>query len=100
MNWLPVFGFDLEFDNDHDLVHRRSLSAAFRGIISHRPTPTQAPLVSMGDSDGLRRLAHNPIDRRLARELLPRSRARWRHRKVDAAGTSNSTNVPLTRQKS
>ena len=40
-----VFGFDLEFDNDHDLVHRRS------------------------DSDDLRRLAHNPTDRRLAREL-------------------------------
>ena len=36
----------LEFNDDHDLAHRRSLSASFRGIIGHRPARKQAPAVS------------------------------------------------------
>ncbi len=38
-----MLGFDLEFDDDHDLAHRRSPDAWFRGIIGHRRAPKQAP---------------------------------------------------------
>jgi crotonobetainyl-CoA:carnitine CoA-transferase CaiB-like acyl-CoA transferase len=46
-----MFGFDLEVDDNHDLAHRRSLSTAFRGIISHRLAPKQAPGFSMGENE-------------------------------------------------